>query len=86
MREKIYKTMKDLMQNNCICNYVFVQNGNETYAENTHALDAYMKAYSMSENGNVECYMAPLGKKDKALHPVFTVINGVTTLSGQVIK
>ena len=45
-----------------------------------NALDAYMLTYSMSEKGNVECYMTPDGKK--ALRPVFTVIDGIVTLSG----
>lgn len=86
MREKIYKTMNDLMQNNCICNYVFIQDENEVYVKNIHALDAYMKAYEMSKDGDVECYMASLGKDNKAVHPVFTVKDGTVTLSGQIIK
>lgn len=39
----------------------------------------------MSKNGNVECYMSALGKDNKACHPIFTVINNVVTLSGQII-
>ena len=86
MRNKIKECMKDLMQNNCICNYVIVQNGNETYVKNIHALDVYMKSFEMSKNGDVECYMASLGKENKAVKPIFTVIDGVVTLSNCIIK
>ena len=86
MRNKIKECMEDLMQNNCICNYVIVQNGTETYIKNIMALDVYMKTLEMSKNGNVECYMASLGKNNKAVSPIFTVINGVVTLSGCIIK
>lgn len=86
MREKIYKAMVDLMQNNCVCNYLIVQGKNEKYVKDIHALDAYMMAYEMSENGDVECHMATLGKENKAVSSVFSVINGVVTLSGQIIK
>lgn len=86
MRNKIKECMNDLMQNNCVCNYVIVQNGNEIYVENIYALDVYMKSFEMSKNGNVECYMAVLGKENKAVSPIFTVINGVVKLSNCIIK
>ena len=86
MRNKIKECMKDLMHNNCTCNYVIVQNGNETYIKNIRALDVYMKTLEMSENGNVECYMASLGKENKAASPVFTVIDGIVKLSNCIIK
>lgn len=86
MREKIYEAMTDLMQNNCRCNYIIVQNGNETYIKSINALDAYMKAYDMSKDGNVECYIAALGKNNKAANPIFTVKDNVVTLSGIVIE
>ena len=83
MRNKIIKCMDDLMQRNCICNYIIVQNGNEIYMKDTRALDAYMKAYEMSVNGNVECYMAT--RKEKACSPIFSVVDGVATLSGCIV-
>lgn len=86
MRNKIRECMEDLMQNNCVCNYVIVQNENETYMENIHALDVYMKSFEMSKNGNVECYMAVLGKENKAVSPIFTVIDGVVKLSNCIIR
>ena len=85
LKIKISKAMKELMQNNCICNYVIVQNGNETYIENIHALDAYMKTYEISKDGNAECYIASLGKNNKAAHPVFSITNGMIMLNGQII-
>lgn len=85
MREKICKVMNDLMQNNCICNYVIVQHEKEIYIRNIYSLDAYMRAYEMSKNGNVECYITSL-KGKKAVHPVFSVIDGVIKLSGRIIK
>lgn len=86
MREKIKEAMNDMMLNNCVCNYVFIQNGHETYVKNIHEFDAYMKAYEMSKDGNVECYMAALGKNNKAARPVFYVTDGVVTLNGCVIN
>lgn len=86
MRNKIKKCMEDLMQNNCMCNYVIVQNGNETYIKNIYALDVYMKTIEMSKHGDVECYMAVLGKENKAVSPIFTVINGVVKLSNCIIR
>lgn len=86
MRNKIRECMEDLMQNNCVCNYVIIQNENETYMENIHALDVYMKSFEMSKNGNVECYMAVLGKENKAVSPIFTVIDGVVKLSNCIIR
>ena len=86
MRNKVMECMNDLMHNNCICNYVIVQNGNEIYIENIRALDVYMKTLEMSKNGNAECYMASLGKKNKAVNPIFTVIDGVVKLSNCIIK
>ena len=86
MRNKIKKCMKDLMQNNCICNYVIVQNENEIYIQNIRALDAYIETLKMSKNGNVKCYMASLGKENKAVSPIFTVINGVIKLGNCIIK
>lgn len=86
MRNKIRECMEDLMQNNCVCNYVIVQNENETYMENIHALDVYMQSFEMSKNGNVECYMAVLGKENKAVSPIFTVIDGVVKLSNCIIR
>ena len=86
MKNKLIECMNDLMQNNCVCNYVIVQNGNEIYVENIYALDVYMKSFEMSKNGNVECYMAVLGKENKAVRPVFTVIDGVVKLSNCIIK
>lgn len=86
MRSKIRECMEDLMQNNYVCNYVIVQNENETYVENIHALDVYMKSFEMSNNGDVECYMAVLGKENKAVSPIFTVIDGVIKLSNCIIK
>jgi hypothetical protein len=80
MKNKIKAAMEDLLQKNYICNYTFVQNKTETYQENMYALDAYIMAYDMAKNGDVECYMTPNGVK--AHKPVFTVINGITTLSG----
>ena len=84
MLDKIKNAMEDTLQRNCICDYTFVQNGKELYQKKMYALDAYMKAYDMSVNGNVECYISP--NKTKAFKPVFTVIDGVVKLSGQVIK
>ena len=86
MRNKIKECMEDLMQNNCICNYVIVQNGNETYIKNIRALDVYMKTLKMSKKGNAECYIASLGKENKAVSPIFTVIDGVIRLSNCIIK
>lgn len=86
MREKIKKVMDELMQKNCVCNYTFVQDDIEEYVPNIYALDAYMKAYEMSITGNVECYITALGKGNKAAQPVFSVIDGIVTLSGQIIK
>lgn len=83
MKDKIRIAMEDILQRNCICNYTFVQNGKEMYLENINALDAYMMAYNVSKDGDVECYMTPDGAK--ACMPVFTVINNVVTLSGQVV-
>ena len=54
--------------------------------ERFNALDVYMKTLEMSENGNVECYMASLGKENKAASPVFTVIDGIVKLSNCIIK
>lgn len=85
LKEKLTKVMDELMQNNLPCNYVIVQNGTEEYVKNIYALDAYMKAYEMSKLGDIECYMAALGKENKAAHPVFSVKNGEITLSGQKI-
>ena len=85
LKEKIEEVMDDLMQNNLPCNYVIIQNGTEEYVKNIYALDAYMKAYEMSKSGDIECYMAALGKENKATHPVFSVKNGEITLSGQKI-
>ena len=84
MRNKIKSAMEDMLQNNCICDYTFVQNGKETHQTNMRALDAYMTAYNMANDGNVECYMTPNGTK--AYSPVFTIIDGIITLSGQIIK
>lgn len=86
MKVKILECMNDLMQKNCICNFVIVQDGKEIYLKNTYSINAYMKAYEMSKNGNVECYMAVLGKNNKAAKPVFSIINGVIKLSGVIIK
>lgn len=86
MRNKVMECMNDLMHNNCICNYVIVQNGNETYIKNIRALDVYMKTLEMSKNGNAECYMASLGKENKAVSPIFTVIDGAVKLSNCIIK
>lgn len=86
MRNKIHECMDDLMQNNCVCNYIIASNRNEIYIENVRALDAYMMAIEMSKSGNVECYMAASGKENKAAKPVFTVIDGVVKLSNCVIK
>lgn len=85
MRERIKAAMEDLMQNNCVCNYVFVQNGKETYVSNVQALDAYTYAHKLSKNGNVECFMAVLGPHNKAARPVFSVINGVAMLGAITI-
>lgn len=84
MKSKIKTAMEDLLQRNCICDYVFVQNKQKIYQKNIYTLDAYMLAYDMATNGNVECYMAPNG--EKAVKPVFTVIDGVITLSGLTIQ
>lgn len=84
MKSKIKTAMEDLLQRNCICDYVFVQNKQKIHQKNIYALDAYMLAYDMATNGNVECYMAPNG--EKAVKPVFTVIDGVITLSGLTIQ
>ncbi len=84
MKEKIITTMKLMFQKDCVCNYIFVQNGKEIYYKNLLSTEAYMKAYNMSIDGNVECYMAPLG--EKAVTPIFTVIDGIVTLSGLVIN
>lgn len=86
MLKKIKEIMNDLMQRDCVCNYVIEQNGNETYFKNILATQAYMKAYEMSKNGDVKCYMASLGKENKAVNPIFSVINGTATLSGIVIE
>lgn len=86
MIKKIKEAMNDLMQNDCVCNYVLVQNGKSVYCKNILASEAYAKAYEMSKNGDVKCYMAPLGKNNKAASPVFTVTNGIATLSGITIK
>lgn len=75
--------MEDMLQRNCVCNYTFVQNGKEMYLENINALDAYMMAYDMSKDGDIKCYMTPNGKR--AYMPVFTVINNVVTLNGQIV-
>ena len=83
MRSKIKSAMEDMLQMNCVCDYIFVQNKEEIYHENMYALDAYMMAYDMAKNGNVECYITPNGVK--AYRPVFTVIDGVVTLSGTKI-
>lgn len=86
MREKIINIANDLLMNlNIICNYVFVQNGTETYVKNISAIDAYIKAYEMSVNGDIECFIAVSGK-DKAVDPVFKVINGVPNFSGYNIN
>lgn len=86
MRNKIKECMEDLMQNNCTCNYIIVQNKTETYVENIKALDVYMKTFEMSKNGDVECYMATLGKNNKSASPIFTVKNGVVKLSNCIIE
>ena len=86
MKDKIKECMEDLMQNNCVCNYVITQNGNDIYVANIRALDVYMKTLEMSKDGNVECYMAVLGKENKALSPIFTVNNGVVKLSNCIIE
>ena len=83
MRDKIKCAMEDMLQRNCICNYTFVQNGKYIYRENMHALDAYIMAYNMATNGDIECYMTPNGIR--AWRPIFTVIDGVVTLCGTVI-
>ena len=80
IRRKIKSAMEDMLQMNCVCDYTFVQNKEEIYHENMYALDAYMMAYDMAKNGNVECYITHNGVK--AYRPVFTVIDGVVTLSG----
>ena len=84
MREKIKTAMDDMLQRNCVCDYTFEQNGKEIYRKNMYALDAYMTAYNMAANGNVKCYMTPNGVK--AYKPVFSVVDGITTLSGQTIR
>ena len=77
------QTEEDMLQRNCVCDFTFVQKGRETYRENIYTLDAYMMAYDMAANGDVECYMAPNGAK--AYRPVFAVIDGAITLSGTMI-
>ena len=48
-----------------------------------YALDAYVFAYNMSRNGDVECYMTPNGVR--AFKPIFTVIDGIVTLSAVIL-
>ena len=83
MKTRIRTAMEDILQQNCICDYTFVQDGEKLYKKDINALDAYMMAYDMSSCGNVECYMTPDGKM--ACKPIFTVINGVVKLSGLII-
>lgn len=84
VKTRIKSAMDDLMQNNCICDYILVQNEKEVYLKNIHCIDAYMETYKMFLNGgNAECYMAALGTK--AARPVFSVIDGVILLSGMEI-
>ena len=83
MKNRIRKAMEDMLQKNCICNYTYVLNGKEVFQKSDFALDAYMTAYELSINGNVECYMTPNGKR--AHKPVLSIKDGIITLSGQVI-
>lgn len=86
MKNKIIECMNDLMQSNSICNYIIEQDNNSIYIKNTLALDAYMKTLELSKNGNTKCYLAPLGKNNKATNPIFTVIDNVVKLSNCIIK
>lgn len=85
IKREIEEMMEDLLQNRYVkCNYIFVQNGSETYCKDISVIDAYMKAYDMSVDENVECYMAALGIKAAA--PVFSVVDGTIYYSGQIIS
>ena len=83
-KEKILIAMDDMLQRDYCCDYIFVQNNKEICYKSILSSEAYVKAIELSTNGDVECYMAPLGRK--AASPVFTVIDGTITLSGQVLN
>ena len=83
IRRRIKTAMVDLLQNNCICDYLISLKDKTIFLKNTYALDAYMEAYNLSAAGDVECYMAPGGKR--ALNPIFTVLNGKVRLSSHLI-
>jgi len=83
MKEKIKEAMSDMLIKNTRCDFTFVRSYGQFYEKNISKLDAYTLAYNLSKIGNIECYMSPDGVK--AASPVFTVIDGVVSLSGQVI-
>lgn len=84
MRRELLKVMDELHIENSVCEYDIIQNGEETVLKNVSNIDAYMKAYEMSAEGNVACFMSPNGEQTKK--PIFEVTAGVTMLSGQEVK
>ena len=84
MRRELLKVMDELYIENSVCEYVIIQNGEETVLKNVSNIDAYMKAYEMSADGNVECFISPSGKMAKK--PIFEVTAGVAMLSRQEVK
>ena len=84
VRTEIEKMANDLMWVDYTTDYILEQNGNEILCKEMKSFDAYMKAFEMSANGDVRCYINTLGRK--ACSPIFAVIDGVITLSGLTIN